>query len=210
MLYQLLTGEKPFEGGLTAIMHKVLHTEPPPPSALSVSVTPALDAVVRKAMAKRPEDRFAAASDFALALREAAEAKTAAVESFGLGLRISAMPRRRWWPRAAPARRRRQRPARARTGTQEKRPEPGSAGGAAVLVLAVLGGGGYALFGGHKQAAPSPASPPAPAVAQAPRRWRRNRPLLPPSHLLSCRRATARRWALCPAPCSAPICQRKP
>lgn len=52
MLYQLLTGEKPFEGGLTAIMHKVLHTEPPPPSALSVSVTPALDAVVKKAMAK--------------------------------------------------------------------------------------------------------------------------------------------------------------
>jgi serine/threonine protein kinase len=31
LLYQLLTGEKPFEGGLTAIMHKVLNTEPPAP-----------------------------------------------------------------------------------------------------------------------------------------------------------------------------------
>ena len=38
VLYQLLTGEKPFDGGLTAIMHKVLHTEAPPPSALSVTV----------------------------------------------------------------------------------------------------------------------------------------------------------------------------
>ncbi|MCW8307682.1 serine/threonine-protein kinase [Acidiphilium sp. PA] len=71
LLYQLLTGEKPFEGSVTAIMHKVLNTEPPPPSALSVSVAPALDAVVRRAMAKRPEDRFAGARDFAQALRDA-------------------------------------------------------------------------------------------------------------------------------------------
>lgn len=167
MLYQLLTGEKPFEGGLTAIMHKVLHTEPPPPSALSVSVTPALDAVVRKAMAKRPEDRFAAAADFALALREAAEAKTAAVESFGLGAEdfgdaeaTMVAPRRPSAP-AAPT------PPPAPI-PKKNGPSPALLGGAAVLVLAVLGGGGYALFGGHKQAAPPPASPPAPAVAQAP------------------------------------------
>jgi serine/threonine-protein kinase len=54
MLYQLLTGEKPFEGGLTAIMHKVLNTEPPP-SVLSVTVLPAFDAGVRKAFAGKPE-----------------------------------------------------------------------------------------------------------------------------------------------------------
>jgi eukaryotic-like serine/threonine-protein kinase len=71
LLYQLLTGERPFEGGLSAIMHKALNTEPPVPSQLSVTAPPALDAVVRRAMAKRPEDRFASANAFAEAVRTA-------------------------------------------------------------------------------------------------------------------------------------------
>jgi len=73
MLYQLLTGEKPFEGGLTALMHKVLNTEPLPPSALSVTLPHAFDAVVARAMAKRPADRFATATEFSRALRDAFE-----------------------------------------------------------------------------------------------------------------------------------------
>jgi tRNA A-37 threonylcarbamoyl transferase component Bud32 len=76
MLYQLLTGEKPFEGGLTAIMHKVLNSEPPPPSALSVTVPHAFDEVVQKAMSKRPAQRFASADQFARALQDAFENKT--------------------------------------------------------------------------------------------------------------------------------------
>ena len=71
LLYQLLTGERPFEGSVTAIMHKVLNTDPPLPSALSVTAPPALDAVVRRAMAKRPEDRYPSASAFAAAIRSA-------------------------------------------------------------------------------------------------------------------------------------------
>jgi serine/threonine-protein kinase len=74
LLYQLLTGERPFEGSITAIMHKALNTTPPAPSALSVTVTPAIDAVVARAMARRPEDRFATAAEFATALRAAYEA----------------------------------------------------------------------------------------------------------------------------------------
>lgn len=73
LLYQLLTGEKPFAGGLTAVMHKVLNVEPPPPSALSVTVPQALDGVVRKAMAKRPSERFASAAEFDSALQAAFE-----------------------------------------------------------------------------------------------------------------------------------------
>jgi len=76
VLYQLLTGEKPFEGGLTAIMHKVLNSEPPPPSALSVTVPHAFDRVVQKAMAKRPAQRFASADEFARALQDAFENRT--------------------------------------------------------------------------------------------------------------------------------------
>ncbi len=70
LLYHLLTGERPFEGGSTsAIMHKALHTEPVAPSQLSVGALPALDPIVLKAMAKRPEDRYASAAAFAGALR---------------------------------------------------------------------------------------------------------------------------------------------
>ena len=71
LLYQMLTGERPFEGGMSAIMHKALNTEPPAPSQLSVTAPPSFDAVVRRAMAKRPEDRFASASAFAEAMRGA-------------------------------------------------------------------------------------------------------------------------------------------
>ena len=71
LLYQLLTGERPFEGSMSAIMHKALNTEPPRPSDLSVTAPPAFDAVVRRAMARRPEERFATAADFAQALRQA-------------------------------------------------------------------------------------------------------------------------------------------
>jgi serine/threonine-protein kinase len=71
LLYQMLTGERPFEGGMSAIMHKALNTEPPAPSQLSVTAPPSFDAVVRRAMAKRPEDRFASASAFAEAMRAA-------------------------------------------------------------------------------------------------------------------------------------------
>src|SRR5580700_3325325 len=78
VLYQLLTGERPFEGGLTAIMHKVLTTEPPVPSQLSGTAPPNLDAVVKQAMAKRPDDRFASAAAFAEAIRAALAAPVAA------------------------------------------------------------------------------------------------------------------------------------
>ena len=74
MLYQLLTGEKPFEGGFSAVMHKALHTEPPPPSQLSVTTPRAFDAVIAKALAKRPDDRFRSAAEFGEAIRAAAAA----------------------------------------------------------------------------------------------------------------------------------------
>jgi eukaryotic-like serine/threonine-protein kinase len=78
VLYQLLTGERPFEGGMSAIMHKALNTEPVPPSQLSVTSPPAFDAVIRKAMAKRPEDRFQSAADFLEAIRAAASGQRVA------------------------------------------------------------------------------------------------------------------------------------
>lgn len=156
MLYQLLTGEKPFEGGLTAIMHKVLNTEPPPPSALSVTVPHAFDNVVQKAMAKRPADRFATANEFAATLREALTAKpVAASEGFGLGAMDFGDGEATMVAtnRPAPA------PPVAKPAPPpepvKKGPPLALIGGGVAAVLVVLGGAGYFLLGSH--AAPKPA-----------------------------------------------------
>ena len=71
ILYQFLTGDKPFTGTLTTIMHKVLKEEPPAPSELNVQVPRAFDALMKKALAKRPEERFQTAQEFADALAAA-------------------------------------------------------------------------------------------------------------------------------------------
>jgi eukaryotic-like serine/threonine-protein kinase len=57
ILYQFLTGEKPFTGAVTTIMHKVLKEEPLPPSTLNATLPAAWDAVVKKVMAKNPDER---------------------------------------------------------------------------------------------------------------------------------------------------------
>ena len=71
VLYQFLTGEKPFTGHPTTIMYKVLREEPIMPSALNVSLSGTWDAVLTRALAKHPDDRFQSAGEFAAAIREA-------------------------------------------------------------------------------------------------------------------------------------------
>ena len=70
ILYQFLTGEKPFVGNTTTIMYKVLGQEPLPPSTLNMSLPPDWDLLVSKAMAKNPDHRFQSAGAFAQAIRE--------------------------------------------------------------------------------------------------------------------------------------------
>ena len=69
ILYQFLTGEKPFTGNSTTIMYKVLHEEPLAPSLLNVALPAAFDVVVKKAMAKNPDDRYQTAQEFAQAIK---------------------------------------------------------------------------------------------------------------------------------------------
>ena len=69
ILYQFLTGEKPFTGNSTTIMYKVLHEEPLAPSLLNVALSAAFDAVVKKAMAKKPDERYQTAQQFAQAIK---------------------------------------------------------------------------------------------------------------------------------------------
>jgi len=79
VLYQLVTGEKPFSGGYSSVQHKAINTEPTPPSTLSVTAPLGIDAVVARAMAKRPDGRFATAGEFAKALQGAMAAPAAAL-----------------------------------------------------------------------------------------------------------------------------------
>lgn len=72
ILYLVLTGERPFVGSVISIMHQAIHREAAPPSELNPDVSPALDGVVRKAMAKRAQDRFQSADEFLAALKIAA------------------------------------------------------------------------------------------------------------------------------------------
>ena len=71
ILYQFLTGERPFAGSTTTTMQKVLKEDPLPPSTLNVQLPAAIDAVVRKALAKRADDRYQTAREFAQALVKA-------------------------------------------------------------------------------------------------------------------------------------------
>ncbi len=71
ILYQLLTGEKPFAGdSMTAIMHKVVNMEPVAPSILVAGLPPQLDEIIAKALAKDPASRFQTALEFSNALGE--------------------------------------------------------------------------------------------------------------------------------------------
>ena len=70
VLYQLLTGNKPFEGDSDfAVMQAIAQRDPARPTSLNLNLPAAIDAVVFKALAKNRDDRYASAWDFALALR---------------------------------------------------------------------------------------------------------------------------------------------
>ncbi len=74
VLYELLTGSVPFEGeSAVTIALKQVSAEPTPPSQRNPEVTPALDAVVMRALAKDPLARFATADEFIAALQQARE-----------------------------------------------------------------------------------------------------------------------------------------
>lgn len=65
VLYEMLTGQVPFQGDSAVAVAYQHVTEPPKrPSQVNPRVTPALDAVVLKALAKRREDRYQTAAEF--------------------------------------------------------------------------------------------------------------------------------------------------
>jgi len=59
MLYEMVTGEKPFPGqNITTVIYKIVNEEPVPPRQIDPSIHPGISAVVMKALAKEPEARY--------------------------------------------------------------------------------------------------------------------------------------------------------
>jgi len=75
LLYEMLSGRPAFDGDtMMQVLHSVVYDTPPPLEGTALA--PALDAVIRKALAKRPEERFESAAAMAAALRGIASERT--------------------------------------------------------------------------------------------------------------------------------------
>jgi len=76
ILYEMLTGERPFSGeALSTVMHHVIKSVPAVPTELNFAVPDALGQVVMKALSKRPQDRYQDGRAMAAALRESMKTK---------------------------------------------------------------------------------------------------------------------------------------
>ncbi len=198
VLFEMLTGQRPFSGdGAAAVAMARLTTTPPRPSALRPSVPPELDQIVTRAMAFEPADRYATAAAMASALEGflGAEKPAAAAGAAVAGAAVVAAATQ---ARADPVPAERVRPAARRAG---HRLDPGHA-------AATAGGRRRRPRGGRRvepvgldrrhRRDPHPAADRLPAVP-LPHRWRLAGTRRRPGRRSRCRRSSA---STSPAPSS--------
>jgi eukaryotic-like serine/threonine-protein kinase len=59
MLYEMVTGEKPFPGqNITTVIYKIVNEEPVPPKQVDPTIHPGISATVMRALAKDPDARY--------------------------------------------------------------------------------------------------------------------------------------------------------
>ena len=93
VLYEMVTGKRAFQGqSQISVMSAILEKDPEPISALRPLTPPALDHVIKRALAKDPDKRWQSASDLAMELKWLSESSTAAVTT------LPAKPHRSSWP----------------------------------------------------------------------------------------------------------------
>ncbi|MGZ5441328.1 MAG: protein kinase domain-containing protein [Thermoanaerobaculia bacterium] len=74
ILYEMATGQRPFQGSSAAsVMAAIIAAEPTPVSTLQPATPPALDRIITTALEKNPDDRWQTAHDVALQMRWLAE-----------------------------------------------------------------------------------------------------------------------------------------
>ncbi len=69
MLYELLTGQRPFTGSMESLAYRICHENPTPASQVQPSVPPPFERIIDRALAKRADERFPTAGAFRDALR---------------------------------------------------------------------------------------------------------------------------------------------
>ena len=184
MLYEMLTGQKPFFGeNLTTVAHRIVSEPFTPPEEIVPDLPPGFGRVLDRALAKDPDERYRRAGEMAKELRAvfAAEARFTASGSFltggatpgppppeGTQFGTAAVPMPPGPPPSSPA------AGAPGSGVPQsvapvaetvpaaapRRPSPVLwLAGAAVLVLAVAGILLFAMRGGGDGGSPSPAAP---------------------------------------------------
>jgi Tol biopolymer transport system component len=96
VLYEMLTGRRPFEGNSSAsLLGSILKDDPRPLAQVLPAASPALDHLVRRCLAKDPDERFQTARDVLFELKWIAETGSAA------GLPAPVVTSRGRWQRLA-------------------------------------------------------------------------------------------------------------
>lgn len=101
VLYQMVTGQLPFDAEVPmALVMKHINDPVPPPSQLGAELPPGLEAVILKMLAKQPEQRYANAGEVATALRKVMGWETPASTTSTSTTGVRATPR----PKSTPPR----------------------------------------------------------------------------------------------------------
>ncbi len=64
VLYELLTGQRPFRGNVQSVLHQVINAKPSSPMSANREVPPDLEKICLKCLCKVPGDRYSSAGDF--------------------------------------------------------------------------------------------------------------------------------------------------
>lgn len=96
ILYEMLTGQRPFDGSTTLLLHQIQSSDPRAPRAISNTIPRDLETICLKALAKSPEKRYATAQDMADDLK-----RFAASESI-IARRVSRVEKGWRWMRRNP------------------------------------------------------------------------------------------------------------
>jgi len=70
IIYEMVTGQAPFSGhDINSLMLQIVNFNPPPPSTVNPSLPARLDLIIAKALAKKPDERYAGSAELAADLR---------------------------------------------------------------------------------------------------------------------------------------------